>query len=555
METVDILSRAVMILERELGKGAALAQMQQTMPGVLDSLRALVNAAKIRSADTVKLTALLQSQQEAANDDHEDDMMLGAPDPAAYKSKSGGIVDTIKSLLEDSEAELADSRKKEMTSKHNYELLKVELDDAIAFSNKQLDKAKKAKAEAAEVKGVAEGDLAVTMKGLSESSNQLASIHHDCMTKAEEFEITTQDRGAELKALAQAKKIIIEATGGAASLTQTAAAFLQLSSSSSSQAHAELVNQEAVKFVRDLAYKLHSPALTQLAQRLQAAARYAARYGTRQGEDPFAKVKELVKVMIEKLLKEAQQEAAQKGFCDKEMSETKMKKDDLGDDIEKLTTKIDKWTAESAKLKDEVKTLQKELADLAESQAEMSKIRGEENGEYKANKAEMEQGLEGIKLALKVLREYYGDASKSGAGGGIISMLEVIEADFTKGLEGMITEEDSAAAMYKEQTQANDISKTTKRQDVKYKTKEAEQLDNSIAEATSDRGGLETELKAVLEYYDSIKKQCIAKPESYEDRKKRREAEIAGLKEALEILSGGAVFLQNSQLRGVSRHL
>merc|ERR1719420_2619996 len=101
-------------------------------------------------------------------------------------------------------------------------------------------------------------------------------------------------------------------------------------------------------------------------------------------------------------------------------------------------------------------------------------------------------------------------------------MLEVIEADFTKGLEEIITAEEKAVVEYENQTQENDIAKTTKTQDVKYKTKEAKGLDKSIAEATSDRTGLETELTSVDEYYESLKKQCIAKPESYEERKKRR---------------------------------
>jgi peptidoglycan hydrolase CwlO-like protein len=566
MEAVDILSRAVGILERELGAGASLAQMQHTVPGVLDSLKQIITAAKINDVDTSKLSALLQTQHQSASAEHDelDDFMLGAPDPAVFKSNAGGIVATINDLLEDAKTELEEARKKEITNKHNYELLKLELDDAIAFANKQLDKAKKAKAEAAETKSVAEGDLAVTTKGLAETMKQLGSIHHDCMSKAEEFEITTKSRGEELKALAEAKKIIIEATGGAASQTygldQTGSSFLQTSASSSSEAHIANANQEAVKFIRNLAHKLHSPSLTQLAQRVQAAARYVARYGTRAGEDPFAKVKGLIKDMIAKLLKEAEAEASHKAFCDKEMSETKTKKEDLGDEIEKLTAKIDKASAESAKLKDEVKTLQKELADLEKSQAEMDKIREEENTQYKADKEEMEQGLEGIKLALKVLREYYGQdaahGSATGAGGGIISMLEVIESDFTKGLEEMITAEEMAAAEYKQQTKENDITKVTKTQDVKYKTKEFKSLDAAVAEATSDRTALETELNAVLDYYESLKKQCIAKPESYEERKKRREAEIAGLKEALEILNGAAVFLQNGQpaLRGVNRH-
>merc|ERR550537_693177 len=125
------------------------------------------------------------------------------------------------------------------------------------------------------------------------------------------------------------------------------------------------------------------------------------------------------------------------------MGETKAKKEELTDEIEKLTAKIDSETAASAKLKEEVKVLQAEIADLEKSQAEMDKIREEENTQYKSDKEEMEQGLEGIKLALKVLREYYGGEAAHGAGGGIISMLEVIESDFTKGLEEMITAEET----------------------------------------------------------------------------------------------------------------
>merc|ERR1719473_987906 len=101
----------------------------------------------------------------------------------------------------------------------------------------------------------------------------------------------------------------------------------------------------------------------------------------------------------------------------------------------------------------------------------MDKIRAEENSAYKSNKAEMEEGLEGIKLALKVLREYYASGDKAhaaatGAGGGIIGMLEVIESDFSKGLAELIATEEAAAAEYDKLTKENEIAKTTKEQDV-----------------------------------------------------------------------------------------
>merc|ERR1719405_218175 len=105
-------------------------------------------------------------------------------------------------------------------------------------------------------------------------------------------------------------------------------------------------------------------------------------------------------------------------------------------------------------------------------------------------------------------------------------------------------------------TQENKITKATKEQDVKYKTKEHTSLDKEVAELTADRTSAETELDAVLEYDKKIKAQCIAKPETYEERKKRREAEIAGLKEALSILEGQA-FLQrqNRHFRGIAAHI
>ena len=47
--------------------------------------------------------------------------------------------------------------------------------------------------------------------------------------------------------------------------------------------------------------------------------------------------------------------------------------------------------AKSAKLKEEVAALQKELAELASSQAEMDKIRSDEKSLYNNNHAEMTQ--------------------------------------------------------------------------------------------------------------------------------------------------------------------
>merc|ERR1711865_748465 len=99
-----------------------------------------------------------------------------------------------------------------------------------------------------------------------------------------------------------------------------------------------------------------------------------------------------------------------------------------------------------------------------------------------------------------------------------------------------------AADTYEKETKENAIGKTTKEADVKYKTKEFTGLDKTIGELTSERSGVEDELNAVNDYLASLDKKCTYKVESYADRKARREAEVNGLKEALDILENESAF-------------
>merc|ERR1719305_2123160 len=135
----------------------------------------------------------------------------------------------------------------------------------------------------------------------------------------------------------------------------------------------------------------------------------------------------------------------------------------------------------------------------------------------------------------------------SGAGGSIIDILEVCESDFAKNLAAEETEEADAIEVYEKTTQENKLANTMKSQDVKYKTKEHKGLDKSISDLSGDRDTTNTELSAVLEYYGKIKERCIAKPETYEQRKARRTAEISGLKEALSILENETAFMQRGK--------
>jgi len=532
-EVIDALQRAIGILEKEMAKHGASMMQVRNAGNLAKTLQMLVEASTISSADAKGISALVQTQQSS------DDGETGAPDPAVYKGQSGGIIDTLGDLLEKAESQLAELRNKETASLNEFQMLKQSLEDKIKYETKELEEAKTGIAASNEKKAIAEGDLAATTKNLDEDVLALSELHHECLTKAQDYEAETKSRGEELTAIATAKKVIEETTSGAADLSYglNQVSFLQRSQSG---------GIEVVRFLRQLAQQKHFPALAQLSIRMDAAIRASA-------GDPFTKVKGLIQDMIETLEKEAEADATEKAFCDKELAETNAKKDAKTTEIKKLSTKIDQMTSRSEQLKGEVAELEAGLSALAKAQAEMDKIRLEEKDEYTKAKAEMEAGIKGVQLALKVLRDYYAKdkahASDEGGGGGVIGLLEVCESDFSKGLIEMTSTEEAAQAAYDKETKENEIEKVTKEQDIKYKTEEASGLDKATAEATSDKAGVQEELDAVLEYLKGIEDRCIAKPETYEERVARRDAELAGLKEALSILENETSFLQQRSKR------
>jgi len=556
VDAVDTLDRAVGILQKEASKNpAALAQVDTSnMANMLQALSAVLDASAFPGEDQKKLAAFVQEQQRASEEDAE----LGAPAAATYKSHSGGIVEVLEDMKEKAESQLSDLRKAENNGKHNFDMLKQSLEDQLGADNKDMDEEKSTKAANAEAKATDEGDLEVTQKSLANSQEELETARSTCMQTASDHEATVNARTEELAVIAKARQVLEETSSGAVAQSYS---FVQVGVRM--QNRADLAKSEVVTMVKSLAKKHHSAALAQLASKIAA----VVKYGALGGEDPFGKVKGLISDMISKLEKEMNEEASEKKFCDEQMSKTEVKKGELEDDVAKMTSKIDTASAKSAELKEQVKELENELAALAKEQAVMDKIRQETHADYETAKVDLELGLSGVRNAVGVLRDYYNGGSEdasfmqqpampekhskaTGAGQSIIGILEVCESDFAKNLAKEETEEEDAQSSYAKMTQENAITKTTKLQDVKYKVQESKSLDTTIAEVAGDRETTNTELAAVNEYYAKIKDRCIAKPETYEDRKAKREAEINGLKQALSVLEDETAFVQRKSRVG-----
>jgi chromosome segregation ATPase len=554
MDVVDTVAKAITKLAAASGS-AAFAQVANGagLANTLQSLNAIIDAASFSNTDKKKLIALVQSHQESDEDDSE----LGAPAAANYEKKSGDIVTILEDMKDKAETQLSDLRKAEQTAKFNYEQLKQSIEDQVSNDNSDLSEQKKAKAAAEEGTATATGDLQVTEEDIKTTSDALATTQKDCMQVAIDHENAIAATNEELRVLAEATRIIKESNGA---FVQTS--FLQTSMEVSVQS----VQSKVAKFVRKIAKEQKSASLAQLASRIVA----MSKSGAFDSSDPFGKIRGMIEEMITKLEDQMGAEAQEKAYCDEEMSKTEAKKADLEGVVAKLTNKIDTSSGKSAQLKEEVATLQAELAALAKEQETMDKVRAEAHAVFVEEKATLDKGLVGMRKALQILRDYFGAASASlvqqpaapaghqadaGAGGSIISILEVAESDMAKELVTVETQEADEASAYEETTEANKLTTASKNQDVKYKTQEAAGLDKSITELSNDRDTSNAELAEVSAYYTKLQGRCVAKPSSYEEKKKARDAEIAGLKEALNVLENEAALVQTKRsLRGVHRH-
>merc|ERR1719393_256093 len=226
--------------------------------------------------------------------------------------------------------------------------------------------------------------------------------------------------------------------------------------------------------------------------------------------------------------------------------------------LDKLQSRIDGATSTIAENTESIKTLEAEVAEIDKAQAEATAIRNKDHEDYLVASKDFKDSAEAVAKAIEVLKNFYEGSfiqvsaktslkskqpelggAKSDIAHTIISVLEMSEEDFTTLLAETEATEDEAAKAYKTLTDENKMSKATKETEAKGKASEVKSLTVQLGHSKEDHASTSSELDAVNAYIDKLRPQCEEKAMSYEEKKAKREAEIAGLKEALEILSGG----------------
>jgi len=557
VKSIDELSRAATVLKR----GMSFVQTtrgRKKLNAAVAALKNIIEAEWVDVGSKRKLKSFLQAAAQA-KEDEDDDLSFTQPQAkmVAYESSSGGIVKTVEEMQGKAEDTLSDLRKKEMGDAQNFAMLEQGLKDEISHGEDKLSTATKSKAANEEAKETASGKLVETEKSKAADEEYAGTLKTECEAKASEWEARQKSAAEEMGAIEKAKTILVE---GVTAFAQVSAKTRRWNPDDEDESDAVAEKRsKVVTILKQLSQTHHSFAFAQLASMATS--------------DPFVKIRGLIEDMIAKLLKEAEEEATQKAFCDAEMGKSKTSKDEKTMTLDKLQSRIDGASSTIAENTESIKTLEAEVAEIDKAQAEATAIRTTEHEDYLVASKDFKDSAEAVAKAIEVLKNFYEGSfiqlsattqmkskqpelggAKSDIASTIISVLEMSEEDFTTLLAETEATEDEAAKAYEALTKENKMSKVTKETEAKGKASEVKSLTVQLGHSKEDHASVSAELDAVLAYIDKLKPQCEEKAMSYEEKKAKREAEIAGLKEALEILSGGLALVQTkTNLRQIKR--
>merc|ERR1719420_2567338 len=453
-ESLDAMDRGISTLTARasggIGDTTVLAQLTKLSPAAASGSREdLLKAG-------AKIDAFLQ----------EDRARAAQPQATVtnYEFQADGIIDTIKEMKEKMEDERSASRKEESEKKYAYDLLMDQLSTDIEHATEERDAKTTLKAERTEDGAAAEADVVETTATRDADKKYLADLVAQCEQKSIEFDSRQQMRKEELEALTKAIEIMSDGavSGNAEKHLPTLMQRKQSFGLRRSAGKTSLSQRRVSVFLSEHARKAESRLLQEVAEKVL------------QG-GPFDKVKQMIEGLISKLVQEASEEADHKAWCDEELHTNKNTRDTKSSEVNRLTAQKEKLTAEIQLLTNEIAELEKELSEANASLKEATAQRTKEKAKNEEAIKDAKEAIVAVRQALSVLQSFYAKAAQAtalvqsqhkarqspaddappsfstpykGMGGsskGVLGMLEVILADFSR-LQAETSSSEAAAA-------------------------------------------------------------------------------------------------------------
>jgi len=577
------LSKAISSLERAI-KTLESSQPSAGLVSIGQSIKkslALAEALKLVDEGPTwsSVTALLQQGSGVDPSDPE------------YKFHSQGIIDILKKLEAEFTGKKADADSEWAKTKSNLENTIDSLTKELELNGKIRDSLKididNKIFEAAHLRA----QLLVASAQLQDDESYMRKTTEMCEARAKDWDQRTQMRAGELDALAKALEIMTDRVKAADESANKRALMLvqgrvqlpaQKSSNHSSvqpdnasvRAYASnvtvanatpkqdiAIKNKLVSFLQQHAIKTTGKGRTELA--LDVLRKESSRIHSvalsmlvmHVAADPFAKVKTMIQNLIERLIEEATQEATKKGFCDKALADAEQERDFQFAEVKKLSASVQTLEAKKGALELEIDDLKDSVASLDSALTEAVKVRADDKQDNLGTIKTAKEGLKAVQEAITVLQDFYRQAARakvllqkrdapvpgfSGAykgnqagSKGVIGLLEVIKSDFERTIKTTSQAEEEDSTEHAEF--AADTSSQISRKSLK-KQLDDEDLAKTNDNLASDKADMKSHMDLVDQALKELQKHqhmCVDHGQTYEERKKKREEEMAALKKAL----------------------
>lgn len=548
-ESLEALAGAITVLKKQ-SADRSQAELMQSLIQVKSSKMVPVS---------VKRAVMSFLQQPVADSTPDampaDQLSIAAPEANAYENQSGGVVDMLQKLEKDFKTEKTSLEKEELGAMQAFMQIMQQLADNIEGAQHEINKKTTLRSETEAQKAEDEGAKEATIADRNEDQVYLDDTNALCTQKTFDFTARQKLRQEELDAIKKAIEIMSSGTvkgAGEKHLPQ----FLQFKS-----------QRRAL-----LQIKSESPIQSELSDFLAARAKQVgstllAQVAVAAANDPFKKVKKMIKDLVSKLTQEATEEMEQKGWCDTEVTTNTQTRNKKTEEVNILTSEIEDLTALIAQLTQEIADLTAQLAELTDAMSVATNDRSESKSKNNIAISDAKAAQVAVEQAMAVLKDFYAKSAEATSlvqrgqrgpaddapetfddkpytgmeGGTPVDFLEVILSDFSR-LESETSAEESAEdEEFKTYMFEAEKDHALKMNDKKHKDQTKIDKESALHSTQEELKITQEALNGAVAYYEKLKPQCVDTGISYEERVKRREAEIQSLEEALKIFEGTAV--------------
>merc|ERR1719215_1696000 len=408
--------------------------------------------------------------------------------------------------------ELSDVEEDESNQAHEFSLVEMHLGDTIKKSSSDRDEKAVSKGKKVAASAKAKGELEEAKKDKIADEKLKSEIETTFKAKTGVYNQNQKIRQDELEAISKAVEIISssEVSGSYskhvnANLVQVTS-LLQLGRSQ----QRDTARKQAAEFLSKRAGALNSQVLASFATQMTAK------------PQSFAKVIDMIESVLERLKEEAAAEAEHKAWCDEQLKANKLKRNKKTAQASQLTAEIDGLSASVADMGATIDKLVKEQAALTKAMQEATAQREAEHAENVATIADAAAGIEAVRNAIVILKEFYSSQSAflqqvpemaaykgmQSSKGGVIGMLEVIETDFARLKSETTAAEKLAAQEYDTFMKDSTASKLQKHEAEVQLRLDKDQSGFERSQTQKDLRATEEELARANKYFGYLKPNC-----------------------------------------------